>query len=66
MIENIPDDPIIARAMRTGYGFGEELKEPKCPVCGEACDTFYRDINGTIVGCDACIDALDAWEVENE
>lgn len=62
----INDGPIITRAMRTGYGYGEELKEPKCPVCGEECDTFYRNADGEIVGCDECITALDAWEVTAE
>ena len=66
MIENISDDPIIARAMRTGYGYGEELKEPRCPICGEDCDTFYRSAEGEIIGCNECVTALDAWEVANE
>lgn len=40
-------------------------KSPVCPVCGEECDTLYRRHSMTsseIVGCDICIDALDAQE----
>ena len=35
---------------------------PVCPVCGEETDTYYKNENGEIVGCDNCITAVDAWE----
>lgn len=35
---------------------------PICPVCGEETDTYYKNENGEIVGCDNCITAVDAWE----
>ena len=35
---------------------------PCCPCCGEECETLYRALSGTVVGCEKCVDALDAWE----
>lgn len=35
---------------------------PICPVCGKETDTFYKDKDGDIVGCDECIQSVDAWE----
>ena len=36
---------------------------PVCPICHQRCDTIYRAEDGTIVGCDHCLEATDAWEV---
>jgi len=35
---------------------------PHCPVCGEWCDRIYRNGAGEIVGCDVCLEDLDAWD----
>ena len=35
---------------------------PRCPICGAETDTFYKDKNGDIVGCDECVSTCDAWE----
>lgn len=35
---------------------------PCCPCCGEECETLYRAFSGAVVGCEKCVDALDAWE----
>lgn len=35
---------------------------PRCPVCGAETDTFYKNEDGGIVGCDECIRAVDAWD----
>lgn len=35
---------------------------PRCPVCGEETDTLYKNAEGEIVGCDACIREVDAWD----
>lgn len=35
---------------------------PRCPVCGEETDTFYRDRWGEIAGCDGCLRYVDPWE----
>lgn len=40
----------------------EPEAEPICPCCGEECETLYRALSGTVVGCEKCVDALDAWE----
>ena len=61
---NLPDDPIIRSMEKTGYppGYGEETP-PECPVCGEECETVYKDYWNTIVGCEHCVKAHDAWDV---
>ena len=59
----IDDDPIIKRIERTGYGY-KDTKQPVCPVCGEVCETFYKDEYGDILGCDECITVCDAWDEE--
>jgi ribosomal protein L37AE/L43A len=38
-----------------------EHENPKCPVCGEECETLYRD-DLEIVGCEHCIKEIDAYE----
>lgn len=40
---------------------------PRCPVCGEECETVYVDRANAVVGCNECIEAYDAlfWE-ENQ
>ena len=37
---------------------------PRCPVCGAECETVYANRDGTVVGCDECIEAYDSifWE----
>lgn len=40
----------------------QEKPFPRCPWCGEECDTIYVSCAGQVVGCGACIDAKDAWE----
>ncbi len=40
----------------------ERTAFPRCPVCGEETDTLYRGQAGEIVGCDGCLDRIDAWE----
>ncbi len=59
------DHPVIENMERTGYPDGKEPVYPHCPICGEECDTIYRDNAADIVGCDACISAKDAWEEES-
>lgn len=57
------DDPIIESLERTGLPPWNDGKEPSCPVCGEPCDTLYRNKDGDVVGCEECLTAFDAWEV---
>jgi hypothetical protein len=33
---------------------------PRCPECGTECYKLYRDSTGMIVGCENCIEELDA------
>ena len=39
-----------------------EEEFPRCPVCGEETDTLYQDGMGDIVGCERCLERVDAWE----
>lgn len=39
-----------------------EQTMPICPECGEECECLYRDRTGQIVGCENCIDTLDAYD----
>lgn len=44
----------------------EPKKMPRCPVCMAETDTYYRDYWGNIVGCDECIESIDAWDYREE
>lgn len=35
---------------------------PRCPVCGEEADSFYKDKWGNIVGCPECVQEVTSWE----
>ncbi|UNI72452.1 MAG: hypothetical protein [Chaetfec virus UA24_244] len=39
---------------------------PRCPVCGTETDTLYRDNDGNIVGCEYCVETVDAWSCTEE
>lgn len=61
---DIPDHPIIQSMERTGYPDGKEPQTPICPICGEECETIYKEMYGSILGCDICISREDAWDVD--
>lgn len=44
----------------------EPKNPPRCPVCMAETDTFKRDYWGDIVGCDECIEDVDAWDWREE
>lgn len=35
---------------------------PECPVCGEEAAEIYMDKWGNVVGCNQCVERIDAWE----
>lgn len=40
---------------------------PICPICCKEADRFYFEKDGReIVGCDNCIDWIDAWDAVTE
>lgn len=57
--------PIITAMEKTGYPDSKEPQYPHCPICGQECETIYRDADYEIVGCDECIRKDDAWEEED-
>ena len=61
-MHDAPENPIIANYLRTGYPDGKEPEYPCCPVCGEQCETFFKDERGYIFGCENCVEEVDAWE----
>ena len=40
----------------------EPEENPRCPCCGEECEELYRVLFGAVVGCDKCVETLDARE----
>lgn len=61
---NIPDAPDIRMTEATGYP--TPVSWPHCPLCGEECETIYKDYYGDVVGCENCIETSNAWELSNE
>ena len=43
-----------------------DVKFPRCPVCGQECDTYYRDRDGEIFACENCVSLVDAYEFYEE
>ena len=35
-----------------------------CPVCGSPCYEIYKSISGEILGCDECVEQVDAGDVD--
>jgi len=64
-ISPFPDNPIIRNYERAGTPDGlTDVEIPPCPVCGDQCTDLYKSKEtGEIVGCDMCIQIIDAWEV---
>lgn len=62
--QDIGDHPDIAAALATGYPRRKKPVWPRCPVCGEECETIYRGWHGSYIGCNVCVDTKDAWEVD--
>lgn len=55
------EHPTIRNLERTGTPDGRDPIEPVCPVCGADAETFYKQ-DGEIIGCNECIDGVDATE----
>ena len=63
---SVPDHPVVANLLRTGYPDGRAPREYCCPVCGAECQTIYTDSTRAAVGCDVCLDAMEAWDYFDE
>ena len=47
--------------MRGGHGFEpDDPVELVCPVCGADCRQYYRNLDGEILGCEECVETVDA------
>lgn len=63
---NLPDAPDIERIERTGLKPNERLLEGEdefyCPICGnkKPSDAVYIDRYGNVVGCNRCMQKMDA------
>ena len=65
MYNGVPDHPVIRNLERTGTPDGIEPPEPVCPICGMECETIYLcQSDGTVLGCDQCVESSDAYDVE--
>ena len=50
-----------------GWDEPPEYKVPNCPICGWETDVLYRNkATGDILGCENCIEEVDAWDYEWE
>ena len=59
------EHPDITRMNKYGTLSTEDEKPVFCPICGEECESFYK-LDGHIVGCDMCIEKVDAYEEMTE
>lgn len=41
-----------------------EQPEPRCPLCLEECDSIYKDAYGEVLGCENCIEKVDAADCQ--
>jgi len=63
-VKNVPDDPVIQNCESTGYPDRCEPGYPHCPKCGRIAYRIYKDAKtGEVLGCDVCVDDVDAFEV---
>ena len=56
--------------MQTAWGVHDYPDPPYhppvfCPVCGSECDWTYINELGDVVGCDECLEEMDAYEWAN-
>lgn len=58
MYDRCMTHPDILKIERFGLPSRDEVY---CPMCGGECEKFYKQGN-EIIGCDYCIDEVDAWE----
>lgn len=56
------EHPAITKAIRTGYH--DDREWPICPVCGNECETIFRDTYGDIFACDECVTSKSAWDTK--
>ena len=54
------DAPEIRRMERLGAPRAEQ--EPRCPVCGAACEWIYLYRGYDPAGCEECLKRADAWQ----
>lgn len=60
---DVPDHPVIRNLMQTGYPDGKEPDWPRCPVCGQECETFYYSKqHHEVMGCEICLLEQSSWE----
>jgi len=49
---------------RSGCPYADNDIMPDCPICGAECDSYHvAKRSGEIVGCDECLESIDAWDV---
>lgn len=52
--------------MTAPYGYQwepDEYPEPRCPCCGNVCETIFRK-DGEVIGCEECITQEDSTDAE--
>lgn len=62
MYIDLPDAPWIRDAEINGMPTAEDVE---CPCCGQVAEKFFI-IGGEVVGCENCVEEVDAYEWEEE
>ena len=39
-----------------------EEPQPVCPICGEECEYIFTNLLNDVVGCERCLEQVDAWD----
>lgn len=60
MIYHNIQHPDITKMEKWGT-LNPDYENPRCPICGCECETFYKK-DREIIGCDVCVDAVNAYE----
>jgi len=64
MLDRDLQHPVITAMEATGHPTYKDPVYPRCPRCGQECETVYFDnITHTYDGCDRCKTDYDAWDV---
>ena len=60
LMQNLPDAPWIRDAEINGVPDSPEIR---CPYCGKEAESFFKDKKtGEIIGCNECIEMVDAYD----
>lgn len=66
-MEYCPDNLTIKNCERNGYPDSKEPEMPKCPICHEDCNSFFKNSKEQeIVGCENCMKIIDSYFLDGD